>query len=153
MEKLPLPPDFKDFLQLLNSEHVEYLLVGGYAVGYYGYPRATGDLDIWIAVSDSNAAKIVEVLRKFGFSAATIKPEFFTKPDEVFRMGLPPVSIDVITSASGVNFAKCYARRNVQTLDGVEVKLIHLDDLKQNKKSSGRPKDIDDVDNLPQTNQ
>jgi hypothetical protein len=149
MEKLPLPPDFKDFLQLLNSENVEYLLVGGYAVGYYGYPRATGDLDIWIAISDTNAAKVVEVLRRFGFSAATLKPELFSKPDQVFRMGVPPIAIDVITTATGLSFAECYTRRNLQVLDGVEVKLIGPEDLKQNKRSSGRTKDLNDLENLP----
>ena len=125
MEKLPLPPDFKDFLRLLHSEKVEYLLLGGYAVGLYGYPRTTGDLDVWIAAGDDDAAKVVEVLRKFGFSANTVKPELFNRPDQIFRMGVPPMSIDIITVASGVTFAECYARRNVQTIDGVEVNLIH----------------------------
>src|SRR4051794_15556005 len=149
MEKLPLPPDFKDFLQLLNSEGVEYLLVGGYAVGFYGYPRATGDLDVWIAASDTNAGKVVEVLRRFGFSATTVKPNMFSMSDQVFRMGVQPLSIDIITSASGINFADCYSRRNLQILGGIEVTLIHIDDLKQNKRSSGRPKDLDDLQNLP----
>lgn len=149
MEKLPLPPDFKDFLRLLNSETVEYLLVGGYAVGYYGFPRATGDMDIWIAQGSDNATKVVEALRKFGFSADTVKPEMFADPDQVFRMGIPPISIDIITFASGLNFADCYARRNIQTIDGVEVNLIQRDDLIQNKRSSGRPKDLNDLENLP----
>jgi hypothetical protein len=149
MEKLPLPPDFKDFLQLLNSEKVEYLLVGGYAVGFYGYPRATGDLDVWVAANESNAQKVVTVLQRFGFSATTLSPKFFNKSDQVFRMGVQPISIDIITTASGVAFAECYARRNMQTLDGVQAPLIHIDDLKQNKKSSGRPKDLDDLQNLP----
>jgi hypothetical protein len=112
MENLRLPPDFKDFLLLLNSEKVEYLLVGGYAVGHYGYPRATGDLDIWIATNDANAEKVADVLHKFGFSAATVKPETFTKPDQIIRMGVPPICIDVITSASGVNFSDCFAKCN-----------------------------------------
>jgi hypothetical protein len=149
MEKLPLPPDFKDFLRLLHSEKVEYLLVGGYAVGSYGYPRATGDMDIWVAANASNAAKLADVLRKFGFSAATVKPEMFNKPDQIVRMGVPPVCIDIITSASGVDFAECYPRRNVQTMDDVEVNLIHPDDLKRNKKASGRAKDLNDLENLP----
>lgn len=149
MEKLPLPPDFKDFLQLLNSEKVEYLLIGGYAVGFYGYPRATGDLDVWIAASDANAAKVVQVLGKFGFSAETVRQEFFNKTDQVFRMGVQPISIDIVTSISGVDFAECYSRRNPQILEGVDVMLIHIDDLKQNKRCSGRPKDLDDLLNLP----
>jgi hypothetical protein len=149
MEKLRLPPDFKEFLQLLNSRGVEYLLVGGYAVGYYGYPRATGDMDVWVAVSPSNAEKAAEVLREFGFSAATVKPEMFYTPGRVIRMGVPPICIDVITSASGVDFDDCYTRRNVQIIDGVPVPIIHSDDLKRNKRASGRPKDLNDLENLP----
>jgi len=149
MEKLPLPPDFKDFLRLLNSERVEYLLVGGYAVGHYGYPRATGDMDIWIAAGSDNASKVIEVLRKFGFAAETVKPEMFSKPDQIVRMGVPPICIDIITSASGVEFTDCFSRRNLRIIDGVEVNVIHPDDLKQNKKASGRAKDLDDLENLP----
>jgi hypothetical protein len=149
MERLPLPPDFKDFLELLRSEKVEYLLVGGYAVGRYGYPRATGDMDIWVAANPANAQRVAEVLRKFGFSPSTVKTEMFTKPDQVVRMGVPPVCIDLITSASGVDFAECYSRRNICVMDGIEVDVIHADDLKQNKKASGRAKDLNDLENLP----
>jgi hypothetical protein len=149
MEKLPLPPDFKDFLQLLHSEKVEYLLVGGYAVAQYGYPRTTGDLDVWIAASKSNAQRIVSVLKKFGFSAKSVSADMFSKPDQIVRMGVPPICIDVITGVSGVEFVACYARRTRHVIDGVDVTIIHLDDLKQNKKASGRPKDLNDLENLP----
>lgn len=149
MEKLPLPPDFKDFLRLLNSEKVEYLLVGGYAVGHYGYPRTTGDMDVWVAASSTNAEKLARVLRKFGFSSESVRPEMFSKPEQIVRMGLPPICIDIITSASGVDFADCYTRRNSQIMDGIEVNLIHPDDLKRNKKASGRLKDLNDLENLP----
>lgn len=149
MEKLPLPPDFKDFLRLLHSEGVEYLLVGGYAVGNYGYPRATGDLDIWIAANNVNAAKVAQVLLQFGFSAQSVNADMFSKPDQIVRMGVPPVCIDVITSASGVEFSECYVRRNIRMIDGVEVSIIHPDDLKRNKRASGRNKDLNDLENLP----
>lgn len=149
MEKLQLPPDFKDFLQLLNSAGVEYLLVGGYAVGLYGYPRATGDMDIWVAANSENAAKIATVLRQFGFAAESVKAEIFAKPDQVVRMGVPPICIDIITGASGLVFEACYARRNATVINNVQVNLIHFDDLKQNKKASGRNKDLNDLENLP----
>jgi hypothetical protein len=149
MDKLPLPPDFKDFLQLLNSAEVEYLLVGGYAVGLHGYPRTTGDMDVWIAANSTNAEKVAGVLVDFGFSVQTVKAAMFTAPNQIVRMGVPPVAIDVITSASGVDFAACYARRRTQSIDGIEVPVLHLDDLKANKKASGRPKDLDDLENLP----
>jgi len=149
MEQLPLPRDFKDFLQLLNSADVEYLLVGGYAVGVHGYPRTTGDLDIWVASSLANADKLTRVLLDFGFSAETVNTGMFTKPNQVIRMGVPPVAIDVITSATGVEFDACYPRRQIQTIDGIDVAIIHPDDLKTNKKASGRSKDLDDLENLP----
>jgi hypothetical protein len=83
------------------------------------------------------------------FSAATAKPEMFSTPDQIVRLGIPPICIDVITSASGVQFAECYARRNVRLIDSIEVNIIHPDDLKQNKKASGRAKDLNDLENLP----
>lgn len=149
MERLPLPPDFKDFLQLLNSADVKYLLVGGYAVGIYGYPRATGDMDIWVAATSENAAKLADLLPQFGFAAESISAEMFGKPDQVVRMGVPPICIDIITSASGVDFDACYARRNTTVIDEIQVNIIHFDDLKQNKKASGRNKDLNDLENLP----
>ncbi|MEX2317949.1 MAG: nucleotidyltransferase [Pirellulales bacterium] len=149
MDKLRLPPDFKEFLQLLNSEKVEYLLVGGLAVGIYGYPRATGDMDLWVAATSANAAKLARVMMAFGFSAATIGAENFDRPNQIIRMGVPPVCIDLITTATGVDFAECYVRRQSMTIDGVDVSVIHADDLKANKKASGRAKDMNDLENLP----
>jgi hypothetical protein len=149
MATIRLPPDFRDFLKLLNSEKVEYLLVGGYAVGYYGYPRATGDMDIWIASTPKNAAKIVTVLKQFGFSESALSAELFLKPTQVIRMGLPPLRIELLTSVSGVTFSECYAQRTVDVLDGVEVHFIGLTQLKINKKASGRLKDLSDLQELP----
>lgn len=143
-----LPPDFKDFLRLLNSKQVEYLLVGGYAVGYYGYPRATADIDVWIAVSEQNAGRIVAALHEFGFAVPDLKPELFLQKGRVIRMGVPPIRIEVITSASGVDFAECYSRRLIVEMDGIPVSLIELTDLKKNKKAAGRPKDLADLDQL-----
>ena len=101
-----LPPDLKDFLKLLNLNAVEYLLVGGYAVGYYGYPRATGDMDIWIAKSPANAERVTEALKSFGFGASSISPSLFITPNRVFRMGNPPLRIEILTDISGVEFAE-----------------------------------------------
>ncbi len=99
MAQVELHPDFKDFLRLLNSRGVEYLVVGGYAVGYYGYPRATGDMDIWIAVSEVNAEKTAQVLRDFGMPEKEVTKELFTEKDKVIRMGVTPIRIEVITGA------------------------------------------------------
>jgi len=149
MATIPLPPDFKDFLQLLNSEKVEYLLVGGYAVGYYGYPRATGYMDIWVAATRQNAERIARVLREFGFAAETVSPELFLEKGRIVRMGVPPLRIELLTGASGVDFSECYSDRKRDVIDGVEVSLISLEHLKLNKKAAARAKDLNDLENLP----
>ncbi len=105
---IELPEDFKDFLKLLNKRAVRYLLVGGYAVGFYGYPRATNDIDFWIELNRENAEKIVEVIREFGFNPPELSPELFLKDKQVIRMGFAPLRIGVLTEISGVNFAECF---------------------------------------------
>ena len=149
MEKIEFHPDFKDFLKLLNSCGVDYLLVGGYAVGLHGYPRATGDMDIWIALDASNSQKIAEVLIEFGIPDELITDTMFMEKDRVIRMGIPPVRIEIITGASGVDFPDCYSRREVVEIEGVPVNFISLEDLRVNKKAAGRHKDLDDLEHLP----
>jgi len=144
-----LPPDFKEFLRLLSVHKVEYLLIGGYAVGYYGYPRATADMDIWIAMNPANSDRIVAVLKEFGFDLPELSPELFLKEWQIIRLGVPPVRIELATTISGVNFGECYAQRVVAVLDGVKVSLISLKHLKANKKASGRHQDLADLENLP----
>lgn len=133
---------------MLNSKQVEYLLVGGYAVGYHGYPRATGDMDIWVAPHQANAERLVEVLREFGFDVPELSPELFLREERIIRMGVPPFRIELLTTISGVDFDECRAERVVDVIDGVEVSLISLEHLKTNKMASGRPKDMDDLENL-----
>ena len=149
MATILLPPDFKDFLQLLNENQVEYLLVGGYAVGYYGYPRATGDLDIRVDTNLANAARVVTALQAFGFGSTAPSPEMFSQPDLVIRMGNPPLRIELLTGISGVDFRNCWSAREIPVLDGISVNIINLDNLKRNKKASGRLKDLNDLENLP----
>ena len=148
MGSMQLPQDFKDFLKLLNDNQVEYLLVGGYAVAYHGFPRTTLDMDIWIANSPDNAEKMIRVMRAFGFTGE-ISPQLFRTDDGVVRMGVPPVKIEVMTSASGVTFAECFKRVVVAAIDGVRVNVISLDDLRSNKAAAGRFKDLDDLEHLP----
>ena len=149
MATIHLPPDFKEFLKLLNAHQVEYLLIGGYAVGYHGYPRATADMDIWIALHPANAERIVAVLKEFGFDLPELSPELFLKEWQIIRLGVPPVRIELATTVSGVNFNECYAERIADILDGVKVNLISLKHLKINKKASGRHQDLADLENLP----
>ena len=149
---LELPNDFKEFLRLLRARGVEYLVVGGWAVIYHGYPRATDDLDIWIAVSPTNAERIVNVFREFGFDVPQLSADLFLKDDSLVRIGVEPVRIEVMTSISGVNFEDCYSRRLETELNEEPVSLINLRHLRQNKAASGRLKDLSDLENLPPAN-
>lgn len=144
-----LLPDFKEFLKLLNDRQVEYLLVGGYAVGYHGYPRATIDMDIWVSMNQSNAEKIVMALVDFGFDTPDLTAVLFQEENRIVRMGVPPVRLELITTISGVDFETCYEHRVIDLIDGVEVNLIDLHHLRINKKASGRHKDLNDLENLP----
>ena len=147
--EVELPKDFKEFLSLLRVYDVEYLLIGAYAVGYHGYPRATRDLDIWIAATEDNANRLVTTLKEFGFATPNLSTELILQPDSIVRMGVEPMRIEILTSVSGVKFAECYKERVVDLLDGVEVSLISLKHLKINKKASGRLKDLADIEHLP----
>jgi len=140
-----LPPDFREFLRLLNSSNVEYLIVGGYAVGYHGYPRPTGDLDIWISNTPANAERVHRALEEFGFDCPLA---VLLQDNQVVRMGISPFRLEVLTTIDGVNFSECYRERVRGLIDGVDVTLISLPRLLQNKKASGRSKDITDLENL-----
>jgi hypothetical protein len=146
---IELPPDFKDFLRLLHAHGVKYLLIGGYAVGYHGYPRATNDLDIWIAIHPDNAERMTAVLREFGFDLPEVQASIFLQDQHIIRLGESPLRIEVTTAISGVAFDDCYAERIVDAFDGVEVNLISLRHLKMNKQASGRHKDLNDLEHLP----
>jgi predicted nucleotidyltransferase len=144
-----LPPDFKDFLRLLKDKKIEYLLIGGYAVGYHGYPRATNDMDIWIAIDPKTAKLMVLALKEFGFNTPELSEKLFLKENNIVRMGIAPIRIEILTSISGVTFEECYKKRVVDKIDEIEVSIINLEQLRINKKASGRHKDLDDLENLP----
>ena len=150
MAKVNLFPHFREFLKSLNSAGVRYLVVGGYAVIHYGYRRMTDDLDVWIAVDPTNAAKVSLVLQDFGgFPASKVKPSMFQAMKKVFIFGREPARIDILTSPSGVDFDSSFANRNEVEWDRIKVPLISFEDLKQNKRGSGRTKDLADIENLP----
>ena len=111
-----LSHDFKEFVELLNKNNVEYLIVGGYAVGIHGYPRYTGDLDIWINATRQNAHKMVAVLDEFGFSSFGLTEEDFIKSGNIIQMGYPPFRIDVLTKIDGVEFDACYKNKIIVNL-------------------------------------
>ncbi|NCA83395.1 MAG: hypothetical protein EOM72_11740 [Opitutae bacterium] len=148
MAEQTLPEDFKEFLKLLNEADVRYLLVGGYAVGYHGYPRATADMDIWVAIAPDNAAKLVEVFHRFGMEDPHVTPALFQERGKIIRMGVPPMRIEVLTEIDGVEFAECHAARVTADVDGQTVPVISREHLLRNKRVAGRHKDLDDLENL-----
>jgi hypothetical protein len=146
---MSLPPDFSEFLKLLNCHHVDYLLVGGFAVGFHGYPRATSDMDIWVSQSPENAGRVVAAIRAFGFNTQNLTEDLFLQRRRIVRMGHPPIRIEVMNEIDGVTFEECRPAAILAFIDGIQVPIISLADLKRNKLASGRPKDIDDLQQLP----
>ena len=152
MERSALPNDFKEFLNLLNRHEVRYMVVGGYAVGYHGYPRTTNDLDVWVAADQKNIAGLLIALNAFGFSDPAMQ-QWAQSPRKTLRMGYPPVQIEVLTQISGVEFEQAHARRIEASFDDVSVFVISIGDLRANKRAAGRAKDQDDLLNLPKSDE
>lgn len=145
---IQLNDHFKDFLKLLNLHQVRYLVVGGYAVGVYGYPLATADLDVWIALDVQNADSIVTVVRQFGFDIPQLKSDLFLSEGRIIRMGMPPDRIEILTSISGVTFSECYSGKVVIEIEQIPIPFISREQLIVNKQAAGRLKDRDDVEHL-----
>jgi hypothetical protein len=140
--------DFKEFVELLIKHEVEYLIVGGYAVGIHGYPRYTGDLDIWLHNTNENAVKILKAVNEFGFSTYGLTTDDFTKPENIIQLGYPPLRIDLLTHIDGVGFNDCFPNRKEVDIENITVNFIGYNDLLKNKKESGRNRDKDDIENL-----
>ena len=143
-----LNKDFKEFIELLNSNDVKYMVVGGYALAIHGHPRYTKDIDIWILMDVENARKVVQVLKEFGFSELGLKEEDFLTPENVIQLGYPPCRIDILTQATGLDFRESYPRRLEVEIDGVQMNIIGFEDLKKNKRSTGRLQDLADIERL-----
>jgi hypothetical protein len=143
-----LNQDFKEFIQSLNDNHVLYMVVGGYAVAMHGHPRYTKDIDIWIQLSEDNAIRIVKAIEHFGFSSLELKKEDFLEPDQIVQLGYAPNRIDLITKADGVDFDECYPVHIEVEIEDVRVNFIDLENLKKNKKASGRLQDLADLEKL-----
>jgi len=143
-----LNQDFKEFFESLNANKVRYLVVGGYAIAFHGHPRYTKDIDVWIEMSPENAVRIVKALKDFGFGSLDLKVEDFLTPDQVIQLGYDPSRIDILTTIDGVDFSECYPKHMMVTVSGVEISVIDLENLKRNKKASGRLQDLADVEDL-----
>ncbi len=143
-----LNQDFNEFLQSLNNNCVRYLVIGGYAVAFHGHPRYTKDIDVWIEISPENAQRLVKALNDFGLGSLNLTADQFQQPRKVFQFGHPPRRIDILTSPVGIEFDDCYQRRIDQTIDGILMPFISLEDLRVAKKAAGRLQDLADLENL-----
>lgn len=149
MAKIKLAEDFRDFLSLCLSHELRFMVVGGYAVVHHSRPRYTGDLDLWVDSSAENAERVVRVLRAFGFKGDDINTAMITEQKQIIRMGFEPMRLEIFTRIPGVQFAECYERRVFVKIGRMQVPFIGLEDLKANKKASGRLKDLQDLEELP----
>ena len=142
--------DFKDLLAAFRATGVRFLVVGAHALAAHGVPRVTGDLDLWIDATDDNAARVWEALTLFGapIESLGIREADFVVPDQVIQLGLPPYRIDLMTAISGIRFSDAWEGRLAGTLFEVPVAFLGRDAFIQNKRATGRPKDLDDLRSL-----
>jgi hypothetical protein len=143
-----LSKDFKEFLELLNENKVKYLVVGGYAVAFHGHPRYTKDIDVWIELSPDNANNILNALKEFGFGSLGLKPDDFLESDQIIQLGYLSNRIDILTSLTDLKFEDCYKTKVEVEIQGLHIDFIDIENLKKNKRATGRPQDLADAENL-----
>jgi hypothetical protein len=143
-----LDKDLLELLVLFRSREVEFLVVGGHAVAFHGYPRLTEDLDLFVRPDVANGARVVEALEEFGFGSLELQASDFQAEDRVIQLGRRPNRIDLLTKLYGVTFDDAWRRRVAASLDGAPVWMISRDDLVRNKRATGRPQDAVDADTL-----
>jgi predicted nucleotidyltransferase len=143
-----LNEDYKDILRSLNGENVRFLLVGAYALAAHGYPRATMDIDIWVMPSPENADAVLRALKRFGAPLHGLTKADLQKDDTIFQIGVAPRRIDIITGASGLKFEEAFSHSLDVEIDGLQLRILSLDDLIANKRASGRKKDLADLEAL-----
>ncbi|HXB74827.1 MAG TPA: hypothetical protein VNY05_41740 [Candidatus Acidoferrales bacterium] len=149
---MPLSKDLREFLALLNSNEVEYLVVGAFAVAYHGFPRYTADLDLLIRPTAENAARTIQALAQFGFGSLGIRSADLQTPGMVVQLGVKPNRIDLLTGISGVTFEEAWASRLGAEMEGIGVQFIGRAALLLNKQSTGRAKDLGDAEELRKRN-
>lgn len=145
---MKLAKDLREFIELLNSHGVEYVLVGAYAMAFHTRPRYTEDIDILIHATPENAARVDAVLTAFGFTSLGLSAADFRAPDRIVQLGQPPNRIDLITSISGVSFEEAWEDRKSGELDGIPISFLSKECLKRNKAATGRAKDLEDLRRL-----
>lgn len=142
--------DFREFINTLNQQKVDYILVGGFSVILYGYSRTTGDLDIWVKKTKENYHKLHHAFMQFGMPVFDMTEEnFLYHPEwDVFTFGRSPVAIDIMTAVKGLDFDEALQKSKVFQKQGLSIRTLHKNDLIKAKTASNRPKDQDDLDNL-----
>jgi hypothetical protein len=145
---MEIQPDFRDLLKLFTDHRVEFIIVGGYALAFHGAPRFTGDLDLLIRPSPSNAKKVLSALAEFGFTFPNLTLDDFQKPNNVVQLGLPPIRIDLITSISGVSWEDADAHKEAGMYGEISVCYLGRKEFIKNKIASGRHKDLADLEAL-----
>lgn len=144
-----MSPDFIDLLRALSGAEARYLVVGAYAVGVHGHPRATKDLDVWVEASADNAPRVMSALRDFGAPLMGLTEEDLKVPGVGLQIGVEPGRIDLLTSVSGVRFEDAWPSRiHADFGEAVFCPVIGLTELLQNKRASARPQDLADIDAL-----
>lgn len=145
-----MDPDFRDLLAAFLSHQVRFLIVGAHALAVHGVPRATGDIDLWVAPTADNADRVWHALAAFGapLDSLEVTRDDFVRPDIVVQLGLPPRRIDLLTSLSGLTFGEAWDDRLEQEVDGLRVPVLGRASLIRNKQATGRPKDRGDLDAL-----
>lgn len=142
---MELDRDFSEFIASCVEHDVRFLIVGGYALAAHGHPRFTKDLDVWVLIDPDNARRLLQALDAFGFGSLGLDAADFSQDDTIVQLGYPPKRIDILTTATGVDFDGCWARRFEVTIDDVVVPFISAADLVANKKAAGRLQDLADV--------
>lgn len=145
--ELELPRDFKELFELLNANDVEYLMIGGYAVGVYGYSRSTNDIDIFVSDEVENVRRLSAALQQFGVEPASLG-ELFPKKRSLLELGVEPMKVQFMNFADGLEFAEAYADRNAVQVEDIRINTISKADLLKNKLASGRHKDLADIERL-----
>lgn len=146
---MKLNHDFQEFIESFVAHDVRFLIVGGYALAAHGHPRYTKDLDVWVWVDPGNSQRIIEALEEFGFGSFGLKPDDFLNPDVMVQLGREPQRIDILTYATGLEFSDAYEHRVVFNVGGIDIPFLSVNDLRRNKLSTGRPRDIADAADLP----
>ncbi len=145
---MELDKDFKEFIELLNEHKVKYLIIGGYAVNFHGYPRYTKDIDFWLWMTKSNINNLIKAIKEFGFGSLNLEVEDFMTPENIVQLGYEPYRIDLLVDVEGVDFEECFERRTEAELDGTGLKFLSLQDLITAKKNAGRLQDLADAEQL-----